>query len=557
MINVIFNEFDGADLVPRLKETFEKYCQILQWGRRHPTRFIEDFFNMELLDHQKWILMNSWCPSTVVWCMSRSSGKAEVLYTPVFSAISDRGEKYPRKTIGDLKVGDKIYDADGKLTEVIHLNPIIFEKVYEVEFEDGEVIECNGEHLWYVHDRGFDRYNKYGGDKWVLRTTDFIYNNFDRAGGKAKEKGHHDYRFHVPLTKPIEYPSYERLYVNPYNLGVFLGDGTSANGQITSSKEDVEEMMSLLKGDCKTISCKPHKDKPNCYTITLDKSTEIKEKYGEKAWIYQKDSFRKRLDRLGVLNNKHIPDRYMYASVEDRLALVQGMCDTDGYVDETGHCEFTQKDKHLFDQFCQLLGSLGIDYSVNFKEHTGYIKKDGTEAFAWRCYFITSKERPTFRLKRKYDKLPDKPIRNSMQKAIINVRKTDRVVPMRCITVSNKSGLYLCGEHYTVTHNSFLVSPLMMARAVLFPRSNTYVMSVTGSQAQETFSKMENVAKNNIASVIGVSSVFLDECVRQNAKADPFTHDKNSFHVELYNGSTINTLNSVAKNVVGIRSYMP
>lgn len=100
---------------------------------------------------------------------------------------------------------------------------------------------------------------------------------------------------------------------------------------------------------------------------------------------------------------------------------------------------------------------------------------------------------------------------------------------------------------------SYLVSPFIMARSLLLPNTNTYIMAPSGAQAQETFAKLENLAKNNIASVIGVSSVFLDEAVRMNSKADPFTHDKNSHHVELYNGSTINTLNSVAKNIVGIR----
>lgn len=104
------------------------------------------------------------------------------------------------------------------------------------------------------------------------------------------------------------------------------------------------------------------------------------------------------------------------------------------------------------------------------------------------------------------------------------------------------------------TGKSFMSAPLIMARSLLIPSHNTYIMGPTGSQAQETFSKMENLAKNNIASVIGVSSVFLDETVRINSKADPFVHDKNSYHVELYNGSTVNTLNSVAKNIVGIRS---
>jgi hypothetical protein len=97
-------------------------------------------------------------------------------------------------------------------------------------------------------------------------------------------------------------------------------------------------------------------------------------------------------------------------------------------------------------------------------------------------------------------------------------------------------------------------APLIMARSLLIPSHNTYIMGPTGSQAQETFSKMENLAKGNIASVIGVSNVFLDETVRMNSKADSFVHDKNSYHVELYNGSTVNTLNSVATNIVGIRS---
>ena len=99
-------------------------------------------------------------------------------------------------------------------------------------------------------------------------------------------------------------------------------------------------------------------------------------------------------------------------------------------------------------------------------------------------------------------------------------------------------------------------APLIMARSLLIPSHNTYIMGPTGSQSQETFTKLENLAKNNIASVVGVTSFFLAECVRLNSKADPFTHDKGGYTVELYNGSTINTLNSVAKNVVGIRSSL-
>lgn len=116
-------------------------------------------------------------------------------------------------------------------------------------------------------------------------------------------------------------------------------------------------------------------------------------------------------------------------------------------------------------------------------------------------------------------------------------------IPANCVWVCSRS-----------SGKSFMSAPFIMARSLLIPSHNTYIMGPTGSQSQETFTKLENLAKNNIASVIGVSSFFLDECVRINSKADPFTHDKSGYTVSLYNGSTVNTLNSVAKNIVGIRS---
>lgn len=113
--------------------------------------------------------------------------------------------------------------------------------------------------------------------------------------------------------------------------------------------------------------------------------------------------------------------------------------------------------------------------------------------------------------------------------------------------------VWLCSR---ASGKSFMSAPFIMGRSLLFPNHNTYIMGPSGGQAIETMTKLENLAKGNIASVLGVTSFFLDECVKMNAKADPFTHDKAGHHVALYNGSTVNTLNSVAKNIVGIRSNL-
>lgn len=66
MVNVIFNDF-SYEVLPKQKETWDKYCKIIQWGRANPTRFLEDFIGLQFTDHQKYVLLSSWLPANVVW----------------------------------------------------------------------------------------------------------------------------------------------------------------------------------------------------------------------------------------------------------------------------------------------------------------------------------------------------------------------------------------------------------------------------------------------------------------------------------------------------------
>jgi len=113
--------------------------------------------------------------------------------------------------------------------------------------------------------------------------------------------------------------------------------------------------------------------------------------------------------------------------------------------------------------------------------------------------------------------------------------------------------VWLCSR---ATGKSFMAAIFLMTRTILFPNTNAYIMGPSGGQSAETFMKLESIATQNIASLVGTSTVFIDECKRMNAKASPFTHDKSGYSVTLNNGSTINSLNSVAKNLVGIRSHL-
>lgn len=118
--------------------------------------------------------------------------------------------------------------------------------------------------------------------------------------------------------------------------------------------------------------------------------------------------------------------------------------------------------------------------------------------------------------------------------------------------VSEKA-VWVCSRN---AGKSFLLAIYIMTRAVLFPNYATYIMSNTGGQAQDTFMKIENIVKHNIASLIDTSDVFFGELLKSNANSDGFIHGSSQYECELYNGSTITSLVGKAANIVGKRSQL-
>lgn len=94
-----------------------------------------------------------------------------------------------------------------------------------------------------------------------------------------------------------------------------------------------------------------------------------------------------------------------------------------------------------------------------------------------------------------------------------------------------------------------LGSLYIMARGMLFPNFQTYILAGTGSQSQEMFMKIESIAMQRIASFTGLTDIFANETVKSSTNKTGFTHSPQSFETTLYNGSRINSLNSVADNI--------
>lgn len=156
---------------------------------------------------------------------------------------------------------------------------------------------------------------------------------------------------------------------------------------------------------------------------------------------------------LNLINNKHVPKRYLFASPEQRLELLRGLMDTDGYSDVRGICEFCSTIKQIADSVVHILHSLGIKLS----RCDGPAKLYGRQT-SWRYRVHFAADIPVFKIPRKLDRQMNRPKRRQgrttlSQRYVVSVEPVPSV-PVRCITVDSPSGLYLAGEAFIPTHNT-------------------------------------------------------------------------------------------------------
>lgn len=335
------------------------------------------------------------------------------------------------KLLKDIQVGDYVFGINGQPVEVLGTENFTGQKCYEITFEDGEKVICGEGHLWQVKDKNSERRYNRGTSKCMFYKlkTKYLVNSYYRYRADGKDK---EYFYSVPVSKALQY-SEKALLIHPYVLGVGLGSGVSYGSRIICGEEDIEEMSDNLKkitGVCYSIPCKNH------YLLTITGA-----KQGEKSW------FAKGLKYYNLKNNKHIPDIYLQASIEQRIELLKGLMDTGGTCSKKGQCEFVQKNKALAYDVSKLLSSLGIKHKVQQKS----VSCKGKKITVYRITFFVDKEHSCFKLTRKTNRLKDYLNKRMNCKSIINIAEVP-TVPTKCLSV--RGGLFLCGNKNTVTHNS-------------------------------------------------------------------------------------------------------
>jgi hypothetical protein len=369
------------------------------------------------------------------------------------------------RPIGDITLGDLVFAEDGSLTEVIDIHDYEKSQTWNVIFSDGSSVVCDEQHLWKVRRIGTDAKNT-----WRLMTLNEIRTqkivgvkgNW-RTGIKGitetcKEgetpwldsRGYA--RYQIPITDPVQYPESD-LPIDPYLLGALIGDGgltESAGIRFTSMDEDIIER-------CKRSLPTEHEMIPvfgSKYGYRIVKKTR---KFGRQNQVL---NFLRALGLQGKgSKDKFIPLEYKIACIEDRVALLQGLLDTDGTVGNNrsggGKVSFCSISYQLVLDVVELVQSLGGIATIHSPQYNQYRTLNGkklrSENPSWKVGIKLPASIEPFYVQRKAQSY--KPCTKYLP-----CRSIVRIEPatpekVRCITVLHEKHTFLTKD-YIVSKNS-------------------------------------------------------------------------------------------------------
>lgn len=353
-------------------------------------------------------------------------------------------------TMGELKPGDQVFDEAGKPCNVIwasgHQSPLV---AYRVRFSDETYIDACAEHQWvtWTHAERKAFYRRSAGtttktfpDNWpqwhlpvgrdgrvgpAIRTTQQIADTL-RYSSRC------DRNHCIPQTAPLDLPDVD-LPIPPYTFGLWLGDGSSYGSEIYAHVDDQKHYIEQINMDGFSVK-----------------------KFSNDPLMMRVGGLWSILRKGGFLKNKHVPTMYLRASAAQRLALLQGMMDSDGGVDWANAVSFTNTNRELVEAVYELVVSLGMkatkDDRIPMCTNTGV-----AGARAYRVAFTPTM--PVFRLERKRRVLvfDGKQALRRHHRMIVAVEPITPIA-MQCITVDSPNSMYLAGRQMVPTHNTLTLA---------------------------------------------------------------------------------------------------
>ena len=373
---------------------------------------------------------------------AKGGGKALANGTPV---CTPRGWT----VVEELAVGDLVIGSDGKPVRVLGVYPQGVKRVYDITFRDGAVIKVSGDHLWKYRVTG--KPHKVKGvrstrDNWTIGTTLEML--------AAMQKHRSNQSVVIPVCGAVEWEKKE-LPLRPYTVGALLGDGclTGSNAVITSADAEV---IDRIRADGYTV---------NKWRGPYDYGV-----LGARGLVVA----------LGMNKGSHdkrVPDIYLHSDKADRLELLRGLMDTDGFCDKRGHCSYCSVSEGLAKDVQYLVRSLGGMASLTRKDRKSGISYEVTIR-------MPDDRNDIFHLTRKLERLrPYNAGISDVTRRVVSIVENGEA-ECTCIRVDSDDHLFVAGE-FVVTHNTHAVRIKAVGSALTNPGIRILIMRRTYPESEE------------------------------------------------------------------------
>ena len=357
------------------------------------------------------------------------------------------------KTVGEVTLDDWLLGGDGEFWPIYDTWESPDEvDLYEVEFETGDVIRVDANHIWWVT-------KTFTGATAEMTTRELMDDlRWDNKARTIKWK--------VPVAKAFDAPDAD-LPLDPYLLGYWLGDGSRAGATLTVCNEDMPSLLGHLDSLGLTYSTRGDSRSPDTTQVV----------------------YVRKIRHLLPLGDKRIPDAYFTASYKQRLALLQGLMDTDGSINpKDGRAYFCQTKDDLTGDVYRLIASLGLKPSLKVERQTGAAPNGyQSSEFSNRIYFKPNGD-PVFRLERKASRQKVTTSRcKTNYRTIRDIRQVGRG-KVRCLSVVSPGNLFALGDGCILSHNAkttTITIDYVTYRICLNPNIRVIVVSKTQAMAKK------------------------------------------------------------------------
>lgn len=408
-----------------LKETQTNHPDILDFSQLNR-------LNVELRDHQKLFLKiyNDAVPRFKLKGYLVGAGPGTGKAQPLNASIKVPGG-WAR--MSDMRVGTEVITPKGTTTTVTGVFPQGSVDIYRITFADGRITEACGDHLWKVHVR-----HEKGPDYWKIKTTKEILTSTSFLVGRA----------YIPLVDPEDHPNVD-LPIDPYVLGVILGDGNiSQRAVIISNPDDfIKNKIASRLGEGIVIGKKQAEIE---YSLTGEYT----------AGQPRTNSLLEKLSDLGLIgtqsHTKFIPENYLFGSKQQRLDLLNGLLDTDGTTDKGGSASYLSTSLDLAENVQYLVRSLGGIASISIKRKSfTYLGEKKIGRVAYQVNIRHKRPEELFTLPKKLDRVSND--NQYCEKLKLRIDKIELIgqFPAQCISVADEEHLYVTND-FVVTHNTII-----------------------------------------------------------------------------------------------------